>query len=319
MDMAKEIIEFTIPQAFADEGEYEVLLDDMTAKIAVELIQNDASLGNVGGMKVSTTGSGRVSFSLDSFGIANVTKITIEFPKIISSKLDENEINPKASSLAVKQECIRYVNRLIEVIRIYTKKYWLRYISEQDVLGYSSSQTDDNGKSSVTMSMDFGSGLSFPIQVLEQKGVHDKIIQSLKTNQKISYDNNLYLDAIGYYFTRRFNTAVSMMYVGLEVGISNYIIIKLMQKKIPEEEIGNIMKNVLKSRISKILDFHLKENTGKSLKENDELWKKFEKIRNVRKSVIHPYPKILSQQEAYETLTGIQEILGWFYQDQKTS
>lgn len=315
--MAKEIIEFTIPQAFADEGEYEVLLNDMTAKITVELIQNDASLGNVGGMNVSTTGSGRVSFSSDSFGIANVTKIIIEFPKIISSKLDEKEINPIVLSLVVKQECIRYVNRLIEVIRIHTKKYWLRYISEQDVLGYSSTQIDDNEKSFKTMIMDFGSGLSFPIQVLEQKGVHDKIIQSLKTNQKISYDSNLYLDAIGYYFTRRFNTAVAMMYVGLEVGISNYIIIKLKQKKIPKEEIDKIMRKVLRSGISKILDFHLKENTGKSLKENDKLWKKFEKIRDVRKSVIHPYPKILSQQEAYETLAEIQEILGWFYQDIK--
>ena len=106
------------------------------------------------------------------------------------------------------------------------------------------------------------------------------------------------------------------MYVALEVAVSNYIVFKLTQKNIPEDEIRQIMKRVLKSRISKILDTHLKENTGKSLKENDELWEKFEKIRNTRKSVVHPYPKILDQKEAYDTLTGIQEILGWLYRDE---
>lgn len=313
--MAKEIVEFTIAQSFADEGEYDVLLDNLTAKITIILVQNNSSLETVGGM--ITSGSGRVSLSSDPFGIANVTKIKIEFPKIISPKLDEKQINPILTSLAVKQECIRYVNRLIEIIRIHTKKYWVRYISEQDILGYISIQTDDDGKSSETMAMDFGSGLSFPIQVLEQKAIHDKILSSLKINQKISYDNNLFLDAIGYYYTRRFNTAVTIMYVSLEVAISNYIFTKLSQKDISDNDIRKIMKKILSSRISKIVDTHLKEHTGKSLKENNELWEKFEKIRNVRKSVVHPYPKILDQQEAYDTLTGIQEILGWLYQDIK--
>jgi len=314
--MAKETVEFTIPQVFADEGEYDILFDDMMVKITISLIQNNPSLENVGGMTVSASGSGRVSISSDPFGIANITKIKIEFPKIISPKLDEKEINPTNVSLTVKQECIKYVNRLIEIVRIHTCRYWLRYVSEQDILGYSSIQIDDNNKGTKTMGMDFGSGLSFPIKVLEQKQVHAEIFESLKINRKISYDQNLFLDAISYYYVRRFNTAVTIMYVALEVAVSNYIVFKLTQKNIPEDEIRQIMKRVLKSRISKILDTHLKENTGKSLKENDELWEKFEKIRNTRKSVVHPYPKILDQKEAYDTLTGIQEILGWLYRDE---
>lgn len=103
-----------------DAGNYEVSMNNQVAKISIVLQQNKENLKNIGGMEVHTTGEGGgLKLIPDPHGIANYSKVIIELPYSVNSQ-----------PLSIKQEYIRYINRLVEVVRNQTHAYWIQKVRE---------------------------------------------------------------------------------------------------------------------------------------------------------------------------------------------
>lgn len=174
-DMSKTVVAFNMPVVFADEGIYEVSLNNKIAKITIELISNDENLSKIAGLKMS--GAGRMV--PDPHGVANLSKVTIEIPYIVDTD-EEQDANFQAGrglAYSVKAHCVMYLNRLIAVIRYATIRAWVPFVSEHDIIHLTYIAEDDAGKKRAHMSSDFGSGLTFPLASIEQSQVQSRILE----------------------------------------------------------------------------------------------------------------------------------------------
>jgi len=300
--LAKQIVEFKIPKVFADDETYEVKINDDLIKITTRLEQNTSGLENLTGLKAH----GNVKLSADNKGIFNITKITIEFPFLIGKKIDIG------SGMNVKQNCVLCINRLIEVIRFETRKYWITPISEHDILGYSTYRIDDDGKRIDEFLQDFGSGLGFPITEIEQSQVNESINRKLKEGIDVKIYHNLFLDSVNYYITRRFHEAVILSNTALEFltfSYLNFIINKRFENN--EDKKKNLLKKIKDAHLNPKLSTVFFEIAGDSLKNYNYPWSKYDYARKMRTKLIHGYGGRISEKETRDTLTYISETMHW--------
>src|SRR5690242_10087790 len=101
-------------RSFID-GKYEVKVNEDIAYVNIEKIQNVDSMRNIlmNDFKIV----GKVDQFPDYHGIINVYKVMMTLPYLQQWSSDELP--------NWKKECIKYLNRLLEVVKYYTKTYWL--------------------------------------------------------------------------------------------------------------------------------------------------------------------------------------------------
>lgn len=292
-------VNFKLPMVIVDADEYEISLQDSIAKIVIKLEQNKENLKNITGMEVHTSGKGGgVKLVPDPHGIANYSNITIEFPFSDSQPL------------AIKQRCIEYLNRLIEVVRNQTHAYWIQKIHDRDMIGFDFILIDETGKEIEGMVM-FAMESGFPIPILDQSQIMDKIKGYLKTEKSITLHENLYLDSINYFVNGDYNESVIIMNIVLEVFVAERLYQKLISKGTDNEIAKNKISNYFGKGLHKVMKNAFKDIEGRSLEDNTTLWEKFEQARKTRKHAIHPYTKKLLKKEAQDTIFNILEVMKW--------
>jgi hypothetical protein len=78
-------VSFTLPYVFGTQGLYKVSIPNDTtgleAKIRITLTQNTTGFGQITGMEITTSPGASVEMNPDIEGIANYTKVVIDFPK----------------------------------------------------------------------------------------------------------------------------------------------------------------------------------------------------------------------------------------------
>ena len=99
--MVKTVVDFILPMAFIDEGKYSVKIEKDITTVMITLLPNKEVMERISDI----VSFGKPKMIPDPHGVVNMTKVTIEFPYLIE---------PYNS---IKQECIKYLNRLIEVVR----------------------------------------------------------------------------------------------------------------------------------------------------------------------------------------------------------
>lgn len=299
---------------FVDEGVYDVSLNGKIAKITIKLLQNFGGMKLLG-LNIDTTGSGRVTFNPDLHGVANYSQIEIEFP--YSTNFDEDFTKVRARTYSLKQDCVFYLNRLIEVVRIHTNQYSIQKIKEIDIISPIQEEIiDENNKKRHSSSWDFQTR-NFPIKMNEQAKVNEKILKSLLNESDIAVHNNLFLDAINYYVNGDFNQAVIIMNISLEVFVSEYLFQILLIQGLNYADAKKKVSKYFSDTFHKVMDKAFLDIEERSLKNNEILWKKFNESRQIRKNAIHPHTKKLSDKEAFETMIKIIEIIHWI--DKKNS
>ena len=310
--MAKTVVEFTLPFVVVGEGQYTVQLNGKVAKITVIRVQNKGGMETV--MGLASIGQGGLAMGQDLHGVMNVSKITIELPYILEafeSREEAKQVDPVAKSSILKKECISYMNRLIEVVRWKTRQYWIPSVAPRDILWWRCKMIDDSGKGKEETMMDFGKGISVPIQVTDQVVVINEIDRMLANEERVPLADNLYLDAINYFEAGRFNEAIIVMNVALETLVAGHLFVKLIRKDVRADEAVEQVSDMLSDKFHKVMTTHFKKVDGRSLQDDEELWKKFNSVRFTRKNVIHPRTKKLSEQEAREVMDNITEIVSW--------
>ena len=128
--MVKTVVDFILPMAFIDEGKYSVKIEKDITTVMITLLPNKEVMERISDI----VSFGKPKMIPDPHGVVNMTKVTIEFPYLIE---------PYNS---IKQECIKYLNRLIEVVRYQTRIYWIPSISDRDIFKYSFEAMNENGK-----------------------------------------------------------------------------------------------------------------------------------------------------------------------------
>jgi hypothetical protein len=130
----KTIVKLIIPFTFSTGSDYQIKLqeNDDLIKISIKYIQYKGALIQEMGINVDLLKD-------DTERELNFSNITIEFPyryninyPICNPKYGIQSRKDAAQEIErLKRDCITCLNRLIEVIRSKTSRYWLRFVSER--------------------------------------------------------------------------------------------------------------------------------------------------------------------------------------------
>lgn len=120
------IVSLIVPFTFASEGVYNVSLDSKKVSIDIKYIRNDEKVNEIKG--ITTLGDAKL-FPDDPTGTVNISKIVINFHDLNQETVADAMNLPGGMGNQMKEYCIKYLNRLIEVIRFTTQRYWIRRIS----------------------------------------------------------------------------------------------------------------------------------------------------------------------------------------------
>lgn len=310
--MSKTIIDFVVPFALTEEGEYNIKHGEHIVKTTIQLIQDSERFEKITGMRFSSTGNGKMRMIPDVHGIANYSKISIELPYLYNpdSSRDFSEIHP------LKIESMEIINRLIEVVRGSTLQSWIRPISPRDISQFNYDRINDEGKSLTAMVMDFGQGYKLPFHNVTQNDKDGEIRHKLVNGSSIPVYENLLLDAMNYFEEGRFNECVIIANISLESLIENHIFQRLCKQGYVEEakkETSKIFSraNKKKSVLGTILTKEFEKLGKKSLDSSEKLKMKFDMVRKIRKNAIHPKTKRITLDEAEFCINGINEIKDW--------
>jgi hypothetical protein len=304
--MTKTIAEFVLPMALIQEGHYEVPSGGKIVKIDVSYIPNRQMMQNI--TSIIVDGNGTITFSRDRHGIANVSKVIMELPEANDAFIEAGE---KSEDYSLKRRCVMVWNRLIEAVRYAYRAYWITPISEQEIIKFNIMSEDDSGQQKKAIIVDLGSSLSYPLQTNDDAVAKPILNNILMKDLLIPYFDSLFLDAINYYETGRFNEAVIIVNVALEgLVISTLDDILVNQEK---PEVAALKLEVIKGtkRFHSVMSTHFKKVANVSLKDDLELWRKFCYIRDRRKEAIHPHTRAIKPDEAFNTISYAALIMIW--------
>jgi len=133
--MLKTIAYLTLPFALLDDGTYKVALDDKEAIIMLQrenTISRQAQL--MGGEFIVPHGA-TMKMENDFYGLVDITRIQIELPFLIRSTHVREIGDGRLEDIShdnhnnVQKICVNYLNRLIEVIRWQTRRFWIHNLA----------------------------------------------------------------------------------------------------------------------------------------------------------------------------------------------
>ncbi|MFL6487226.1 MAG: hypothetical protein ACJ71D_11035 [Nitrososphaera sp.] len=283
-------------------------MQNKKVNINVVYEQNKEHIEQMTGFAIEGGGGGNVEITRDAHGIANISKVTMELPAT-ADQFDRTELFETSSS--IKQEYVMYFNRLVEVVRYVSRQYWITPISSREIIELTVVIENDNQEKTGIWSSDFENPLLFPLKTSEQRQVRPTVDGLLKSEFRIPLYESLFLDAVNYFETGKFNETVILANVVLEELVTLYLYKKLTEKMSLEKADVEIERIKKSKKFEKKMSFHFNHVDGRSLQDNDELWQKLLYIRARRKEAIHPRIKDINREEAYNTLEYTLSLSQW--------
>lgn len=331
--MLKTVAYLTLPFALLDDGTYNVSLDDKEAIILLRrenTISRQAQL--MGGQFIVPPGA-TMKMENDFYGLVDITRIRIELPFLIRSTEFRERSDGKIDDIShdnhnnVQKICVNYLNRLIEVIRWQTRRFWIHNLAGTDVYLNKFDLFDHDGRNlGRQVQMQPILTLSeLPSDAVNQSNKRNQIETSLASNERIPVHDTLYLDALQDFSQGKFNKAVMIINTGLESAITEYLLQQLIKSEMPREDAKKKIDQFLKfgkkrngkTGFGKILTEDFKEVTGRSLEDEPELWAGFKDARLKRKTTIHPYVGKLSEIQARKTINDILNVINWALEEER--
>jgi hypothetical protein len=167
-------VSLTIPFTFAEEGRYEVSIDRTNACIDISYVTNDEAVNKI--MGIVAEGQRRLMPD-DPEGMVNISKIIIKFPFGYSDAYLGTE--PPEKFTQIKDLCVKYLNRLLEVIKYSTNRYWLRSLSPYHLNIYDLETHNDMGKGRRIQLQTPPSANFLPLAIIEYSEVESQISEML--------------------------------------------------------------------------------------------------------------------------------------------
>jgi hypothetical protein len=117
-------LKFTLHRGFVADGKYDVYVGGKKAIIEVKRERNSYALQKIFRRFTPLT----PLEEYDIHGIVNICHITMKL------SLPFKLVNNSNQSDDIKSECLKYLNRLVEVVRYKTRKYWLLPVINNELL-----------------------------------------------------------------------------------------------------------------------------------------------------------------------------------------
>ena len=292
-------IKFTLPFELVDrDGEYATSICDYVASVKLNKIQVRDYFEKITGLRIKTSEGGKVEILDDTRGFSVITEVEIKLPFV-------------THQYYFTQISIEYLNRLLDVWRSVTGKYWLKEaISDRDIfmLEWEAVKKDGDGYKGVFY---FGlpGRINLPSPVIETEDALPKIIDRLKDEKQVPLYIKFLHNARKHFIERQFDLTIIELNIALEEFVTQFLVTKMMQKKWTEDDIRRILNRC--DGLHKIMNRGFKAILNVSLKENKKLWDEFEKMRLLRKNIIHPFIHKASYNDAKETFRIYQNIRSW--------
>jgi hypothetical protein len=307
--MEKTRVSLIIPFTFAAEGRYQVSIDKTIASIEVTYVPNDEALNKI--MGIVSEGKRQIMPD-DPEGMVNISKVVIEFPFEYSAADLGSEGLEKFTR--IKNLCVTYLNRVQEVIRYCTNRYWLRPLSPYHLNIYNIETYDDMGKGKQIFLFTPPSANLFPLAVRECREVESQISEMLMNETEVSLPFNLYLNALNFFHFFSFAESMITANIALEVFVWRYLVEKYGSEGKSEDEAKKIVGNLFDDGLQKAIRKRYFHNFDKKSRDDHPIWKKLVNVRNRRKNVIHPQIKKPSLEETRQVLLDIPDIINWISQ-----
>lgn len=333
--MVKTIVKIRIPFTFVNEGTYEISINGQVASVVINYERNSGGMANMMNWEVSAPGASKLEMMPDHHGLVNKSNVYIEIPYYVLP-VNRVFIMPDGQKLGpiedhfgeIQRACLEYLNRLIEVVRFKTGQYWTSPLSSKDVFINEFNLLDEVGRNvgGALAIMPCGGSFGFENKIISQTNVQPQISSALKNEEKIPIYETLYLDSINYFSTGRFNEAVIMINIALEVFVQEYLFQKMISNGIESDEANKKITVIFshgkqggKSGLHKVLTVDFREIAQRSLEDNMNLWTLFGDARDIRKNTMHPRTTKLSEGKARKAMNTIIKVMNWVAGESKYS
>lgn len=245
----------------------------------------------------------------DPEGTVNISKIIIEFPFEFSDADLAGEGPEKLNQ--VGHQCVVYLNRLREVIRYCTNRYWLKSISPYHLNIYNLERYNDEGKRRPLFMYAPPSEILFPTPVKDYAEVQSRISEMLQKETPISLPDKLYRDALNFYYFFYFVEAIVTANTALEVLVWRHLFERYKSQRRSEAEAKEEIEKIFEGRFHKVMKNQYFPKLDKEDLKNHPIWKIFDDARKLRGSVVHPHTKVPKLEETRKILLDISQIMDW--------
>lgn len=288
---------------FAEEGSYDVSLCGKTVNISIKLVPTHGRKEVVPIMIAHLADPNQMMEDIP----ITLSHVTIRLPYHFVDSDKDLQYSPE-----IAEECIKYLNRLIEVIRYCTGQYWIQRAGFRDLFIQDIIEHNIDGSDKGLSLIQIPSGHEFKWETRKQSEAKSQILEFLNDGERrVPLSENLFLEALRLFNSSTFEQAVIIGNTSLEIFVGENLLKKYTStgmyhdaaKRQVDKLFGNTFHDVMKKSY-----FHGMSNS--ELK-NHEVWKKFDSVRKVRKEVIHPHVRRSSLEETRNVLQNIHDIKKW--------
>jgi hypothetical protein len=303
--MTSILVDLVIPFTFSDEGEYNIRLSGRTSKVKIEHIKNSEGIEKAKGIKIMGTPK---TIPDDPSGLYYISNVEMKIPLLQGELLDDWLINDRI----VAYVCMRYLNRLTEVIRFATRRYWIRMISQKDIDIFRIKTDNGNGLQPSLFKLGFAEGYIFkPLPIYEQSSRKNLIDKILTKGHRLQLSENLIFDALNNFFSGKFSEAVIIINISLEVFVEEFSTERYKAEGNDENTANEMVDKLFDGKFHKTFRKAFFENLSDTKRKSHPIWIKFENVRAMRKQVMHPHTKIPTHQETQQVFLNIVSIRDW--------
>jgi hypothetical protein len=304
--MTKIVASLVVPFTFCDEGEYHIRLSGRTCKVKIIHVKNSEGIEKTKGVHIH--GSPKLVPD-DPQGLYYISQATIGIPLFSSESSNDWLMNQGLVSYA----CMKYLNRLTEVIRFTTHRYWIKMITLRDIDIFKVKIENGNRpQPSLSVLMGYPTGFTFePLAISEQVAKKNLIEKILLRGHRLPLSENLLLDSLNYFHTGKFSEAIITINISLEVFVEEFLTDRYIAQGNDEKMANKLTGKLFHGNFHATMRRAFFSNMAVEERKKHDIWIKFENIRLKRKHVTHPHTKIPTYAETNKVFLDVISVRDW--------
>jgi hypothetical protein len=304
--MSKIVLSLVVPFTFSDEGEYHVRLSGRTSIVKITHAKNSEGIEKTTGLHIH--GSPKV-IPDDPQGLYYVSEVKVSIPLLSTESPNDWLMNDSFVSYV----CMKYLNRLTEVIRFATHRYWIKMITLRDIDIFKVNIENGEGpQPSLSLLLPSSKGFNFePLAIHEQATKKDLIEKILVKGHRLTLSENILLDSLNYFDSGKFSEAIITINISLEVFVEEFLTDRYMAEGKHAKAANQLVDKLFDGKFHKTMRKAFFSNMTDDERKKHNIWIKFENIRAKRKQVTHPHTKIPTYAETNSVFLDVISVRDW--------
>lgn len=310
-------VRFTLPYSLPFEGEFDFdwAGDSFSVKIENKQVFDERSEA-VTGLKFASSGGGSVTI-FGPHGLSHLAQLTVRFRRSFEEEGRPGLALRIPDSDRAREHACLAVNRLIETYREATNDSHIRRVKPQhDVLALNVELVDESGGGTTGWGFGHKSRLVYPLQVRGFEEAKELMALLLQDQVPILIWRDYIHEARRLFGEREFVLAVVLANAALELFWAGLLRAGLADQGVPDEEAHKKLNKWTSPTLTKgtlrKLDEGLREVYSRSMRaEVPLLWGILNLARDLRKNVMHPWPKRPQPGETLRAMVAIEFAVAW--------